>query len=237
MNPGVILSLVTCHTSLARRHRRAFTLIELMMVVGLIALLVTLLGLSLGDKGGNSLASAQKMLGSLVGSARAQAAVTQAEARILVYGTQPPSGDAEKFLRMLRVVVAETPGATSTRWRSVGAPVFLPRGVYVVPNPPTRFVASGVIWPVNPTPVSTLLPAQVYAIVNEPPGNDSYYAIEWKPDGTVNTTLGNQPYAKLAVATASLSNNLPAFNNAGAIRGLLIRASGAITFVNDAASF
>ena len=216
---------------------RAFTLIELMIVIGLIILLVSGLSLSLGDTAGNSLASAQNLLGSQLGAARAQAAVKQTEARLLVYATQPPAGDAEKFLRMIRVVYAETPGSASTRWIAVGPPTFLPRGSYIVPNPVTRFLEAGVIWSTNPAPVSTLLAATRMTIVGDPPGADTYFAIEWKPDGTIATLPGNPPYAKLAVATAAGANNLPSFNNPGAVRGVIIRPSGAVTFVNDATAF
>src|SRR4051812_27827279 len=76
----------------------AFTLIELMVVIGLIILLVSGLSLSLGDTAGNSLGSAQTMIGSLVGSARAQAALNQTEARLIVYAACTPTGDTEKYL-------------------------------------------------------------------------------------------------------------------------------------------
>lgn len=214
-----------------------FTLIEVLAVVGIIALIAAGIGLSLRDTGGSSLTSAQNAIATLVGQTRAQAAVNQTEARLLIYGTRPPSGDAEKFLRLVRVVVAETPGLASTRWLSVGPPVYLPRGVFVVPNPTTGLIASGVAWPTNPAPVSTLLNVQRYTIVNDVPGADTYYAIEYRPDGTLNTTLGNQPYAKIAIGTGALANNLPQFNNAGAVRGFIFRPTGALSFVNDAPSF
>ncbi len=220
----------------SRAHTSAFTLIELMVVIGIMTFLAVGIGLSLSDSGGNSLASAQNSLAALAGQARAQAAVNQTEARLLIYGTRPPSGDAEKYLRMLRVVVAETAGST-TRWLAVGSPVYLPRGVYVVPPTTTGLVATGVTWPTNPAPISTLSPATAHTVVNDPAGADSYFWIEYKPDGTLNTTLGSQAYAKLAVASGTVANNLPSFTNAAAVRGLLLRPTGAIAFVNDAASF
>ena len=216
-----------------------FTLIELMMVVGLIALLVAALGLSLGDTGGNSLASAQKMIGGLVGSARAQAAVNQTEARVVIYATRPPSGDAEKYLRVLQVFRNEPFG--STTWVAVRSPIYLPRGVYVVPPSTAGLLPAGVIWPVNPAPLSTLTAGFVLNSTSAPTGTTfngaTLFWMGYNADGSVNVTLGAQPFPKLAVATATLSNNLPAFNNPGSVRGVLIRPSGAVTFVNDAASF
>ena len=219
-----------------RRPRRAFTLIELMMVVGLIALLVAALGLSLGDTGGNSLASAQKVLGSLVGSARAQAAVNQTEARVLVYGARPPAGDSDKYLRLLQVFIASPEG--SNTWVPVGGPVYLPRGLYVVPASTAGLLASGVIWPANPAPLSTLGTATgpTQPVGTAFNGATTVLYVQFNADGTI--TPPASPYFKFVVATGALSSgSLPAFNNPGAVRGVLIRPSGAVTFVNDAASF
>jgi prepilin-type N-terminal cleavage/methylation domain-containing protein len=223
--------------SAAPVRQRAFTLIELLAVIGVIVLLVGGIGLALSDPGATSLANAQNTLAALAGTARAQAAVRQTEARLLIYATRPPNGDSEKYLRTLRVVVAATPGSTGPGaiWTAVGAPVSLPRGICVVPAATAGLIASGVTWPTNPAPVSTLLtPAAAYAITGEPATSPTptYFALEFSPSGTVNPAA-----AKLAVSPAAVANSLPAFNNPGAVRGLLLRTSGAITFVNDAASF
>ena len=209
-----------------------------MIVIGLIALLVAGLSLSLGDTGGNSLAGAQKVVGSLVGSARAQAAVNQSAARVVIYGVRPPAGDAEKYLRLIQVFVDSTPGAAKPNWLPVGSPVYLPRGLYVVPTSTTGLLASGVTWPTNPAPLSSL--GTDVAPNSAGPGTpfngaSTIFYIEFGPEGSVKPATS--PYSKLIVATATLTNNIPQFNNAGALRGLLIRPTGAVTFVNDAASF
>jgi hypothetical protein len=211
-----------------------------MMVIALIALLVGAFGLSLGDSGGNSLASAQKSVGSLVGAARAQAAVNQTEARLVVYATRPPAGDSDKYLRLLQVFRNEPFG--SSTWVAVGSPTYLPRGVYLVPTSTTGLLASGVTWPTNPAPLSTLNSGFSLNSASAPIGTAfSGATLLWfgfNPDGSISGTVTITPYAKLVVATGALSStSLPAFNNAGAVRGVLTRPTGAVTFVNDAASF
>lgn len=218
------------------RHLSGFTLIELMIVIGLIILLVSGLSLSLGDTAGNSLASAQNMVSSLVSTARAQAAVNQTEARVVIYATRPPSGDADKYLRLLQVFVAAPEG--SKTWQAVGSPMYLPRGVYLVPQATAGLLAAGVVWPSNPQPVSKTLgtdvsPTQVTGTAFF--GASTVFYVEFEPDGSIKPV--STPYTQLAVATATLSNNLPSFNNPGAIRGVIIRPSGAVSFVNDATSF
>jgi hypothetical protein len=175
----------------------------------------------------------------LAGTARAQAALTQKEARLLVYATRPPAGDSDKFYRYLRVVIAETPGNTGAgaRWTPVGSPVLLPSGISVVPTSTTGFLAAGVTWPTNPAPVSTFLAtaAARYTIIGDTATSaaDTFLAVQFAPDGAVTPATG----AKLVLATATLANGLPQFNNAGSVRGLLVRPSGAITRVNEAGSF
>ncbi len=224
----------------ARRFSSAFTLLELLVVVGLIALLAGGLGFALADAGGNSLATAQSTIASLVGSARAQAAVHQTSARVYVYGLRPPNGDAGKFLRLLQVFREEPAG--SGTYQAVGDAVYLPRGVYVVPPSTTGLLASGIVWPAaNPGLLSTFATPQPQALRPAQPAGAAFggavtgYYIEFAADGTSNPAI--QPYGKLVVATAALASNLPQFNNPAAVRGVLLRASGAISFVNDPASF
>ncbi len=214
--------------------RRAFSLVELMVVVGIIGLIAAGLGVALGDSGGNALATGQTTLATLVATARAQAAVNQTEARLLIYGARPPSGDSEKYLRLLQVVRAEPAG--STNWVPVGAAVSLPRGIYVVPPSTSGLLAAGVAWPTNPPLLSTL---GNLISANQPTGTpfgtSTAYWLEFKSDGTITQMVA--PYIRLLVGTGALSNNIPQFNNSGAVRGLLIRPTGAVTFVNDANSF
>jgi hypothetical protein len=205
-----------------------------MVVVGIIGLIAAGLGVALGDSGGNALATGQTTLATLVATARAQAAVNQTEARLLIYGARPPSGDSEKYLRLLQVVRAEPAG--STNWVPVGAAVSLPRGIYVVPPSTSGLLAAGVAWPTNPPLLSTL---GNLISANQPTGTpfgtSTAYWLEFKSDGTITQMVA--PYIRLLVGTGALSNNIPQFNNSGAVRGLLIRPTGAVTFVNDANSF
>jgi hypothetical protein len=164
--------------------------------------------------------------------------VKQTEARILIYGTRPPSGDSGRFLRYLRVVTADTPGVTGAgaRWTAVGSPVSLPSGISIVPTTTSGLLATGVVWPANPAPVSTFLAAAParYTIAGDPASSaaDTYYALQFAPDGVITPAA-----AKLAVATTTVTNGLPQFTNAGAVRGLAFRTSGAVTRVNEPGSF
>ncbi|MCX6951197.1 MAG: hypothetical protein NTV51_03295 [Verrucomicrobia bacterium] len=217
---------------------RAFSLIEVMVVVGLIATLVLGFGFALRDNAGSSLVSAQNILGTLVGQARAQAAVNQTDARVVIYNTRNAT-DPEKYLRVLQVFIS-VPVGNTTDWQAVGDPVYLPRGVFVVPPVTNGLLAPGVTWPTNPAPVSNLTlafsPSTTAAPVGTAFNRATTFYVGFSADGTVTPTPN--PYLKLVVTTGALSaGNLPAFNNPGAVRGILIRPNGAVSYVNDATGF
>ena len=118
MNPRNIL----------RSGDRAFTLIELMVVIGLIAVLAAGVGIAMKNKNpGSGLRSAQSTLVSLLSSARGQSALNQVDAMILVQAD--PSNI--NYLRSVKVVVRTTSGLPN--FQEVGSEVILPEGVYVVP--------------------------------------------------------------------------------------------------------
>ena len=110
--------------------RRAFTLLELLVVIGLIAGLS--LGLFLGLQGGGqsaSLQAGQATVANLVTSARLKAAATGRHCRLLV-GNDP--ADAARYLSTLVLQLARTPGANPGQWDSVQT-VSLPAGIFVLP--------------------------------------------------------------------------------------------------------
>ena len=210
-----------------------FSLIEIMSVLAVIIILIGAVGFSLRDNAGSSLTSAQNTLGSLIGQARAQAAVNQTEARLMIYGVR---GSDERYLRLLQVFIASPQG--STTWVPVGSPVYLPRGVYVVPPTTTGLLATGVTWLTNPAPVSTFgtgpNPNQLTGTAFN--GANTVFFVQFTADGSITPTPN--PYIKLAVTTGAIgTNSLPAFNNQFAVRGILIRPNGAVSYVNSTDGF
>eukprot|EP01012_Entosiphon_sulcatum_P053946 TRINITY_DN74348_c0_g1_i1.p2 TRINITY_DN74348_c0_g1~~TRINITY_DN74348_c0_g1_i1.p2 ORF type:complete len:157 (+),score=8.60 TRINITY_DN74348_c0_g1_i1:192-662(+) len=156
----------------------------------------------------------------------------------MIHATRPPTGDPSKYLSLLQVFVASPQG--STTWVPVGSPVYLPRGVYFVPPSTNGLLPpGGAPWLTNPPPLST--PIGTGGNPNQPTGTaffgvSTVYFIEFKADGSLNPAAN--PYTRLVVTTGALgTNNLPAFNNPYAVRGVLIRPNGAISYVNEATGF
>jgi len=240
--------------SFANGHRftSAFTLVEIMVVVGLIAILVGVAAVALKGRAteGVALANAQVQLKALVGAARAQAALHQTRARLLVYAQPPPGGNAAKYLRYLQVVREETDARGQMIWVSAGDPLTLPAPICVVPPAPipTTHLNTGVTWNNNIAngPVSVLTAESAFNIRGQinganqlfgGTGGGRVYYLQFDATGAVTSNLSANP-TKIALTTAVLSAAaVPRFNNANGVRGLLIRKTGAISLVNEATGF
>ncbi len=233
---------------------RAFTLIELLVVVGLIVIFTGGIALALSGRGGEgaALTNAQSLVSSLVGATRAQAALHQTSARLIIYAQMPgggaAGGDAEKYLRALQIVRQETLANGRTIWVAVGDPVKLPTPVCVVPPAPVpaNHLRAGVTWNNNVAtgPVSTLTTATGFSYLGQTTAvtfqffglqgqSGRILYLEFGPDGSLPTNS-----TKIAVTTAIVGGNvLPQFNNAFGVRGLFVRKSGAISLVDDSTGF
>jgi type II secretory pathway pseudopilin PulG len=251
--------IVSGERSGRRRHAGtfAFTLVELMVVIGLIIVLAAGAGIAIAGRGGEgaALGNAQNMVASLVGLTRVQAALHQSNTRLVIYAQQPPAAnaDATKYLRALQVVRLDTLPNGTTAWVAVGDPVVLPEPICVVPPSPVpvNHLNTGVTWNNNVAtgPVSTLQTATGFSYRGQSNAtaalqffgrqgqNGRIHFLEFAPDGTVvSNTTGNP--TKVALTTAVLGiNALPRFNNANSVRGLFVRRTGSVSLVNSATGF
>lgn len=231
-----------------------FSLVELLVVVGVIVILLGGVGMAVAGRGGSgpALSTAQSLVAGLVATARAQAVLHQTEARLLIYAQTPAAGnrDNTRYLRALQVVRLETLANGTTAWVAVGDSVLLPAPVCVVPPAPVpaNHLAQGVAWNQNAAtgPVSTLnLATMSYRgqsgsttlqHFGETGAARTVRYLEFGPDGNVTMPAGT--LFKIALATATLSTtSFPLFNDANAVRGLFIRKSGAVSLVDKATAF
>ncbi|HUR56447.1 MAG TPA: hypothetical protein VM029_01970 [Opitutaceae bacterium] len=242
--------------SAGERQAGAFTLLELLVVVGVLVLLIGASGIAVAGRAGEgaALANAQTIVSGLVNTTRAQAAVHGTRARLVIYAQQPPgvNSDSAKYLRSL-IVVREDP-VDSGRYVAVGDPVTLPSPICVVPPAPVPTnhlgLPAGQTWNQNAAtgPVSTLTALTSFNYRGQSTSNalqffgvnglsGRIYYLEFAQDGTVASNTTGNP-TKIALATAVLAANAPPrFNNASGVRGLFIRKSGAVSLVDNATAF
>lgn len=241
------------------RSDAAFTLIELLVVIGLIILLAGGAAMALSGRGGEgaALSNAQSLVASLVGATRAQAALHQTSARLIVYAQMPPAAnaDAAKYLRTLQVLRLETLPNGRTVWVAAGDPVTLPTPICVVPPSPVPTnhlrLPTGQTWNNNVAtgPVSTLTVATGFNYLGQSGGTVNQFFgvqgqsgrilyLEMDQTGAVTSPAASSNPIKIALSTAIVGGNvLPLFNNANGVRGLFVRKSGAISLVADSTGF
>jgi prepilin-type N-terminal cleavage/methylation domain-containing protein len=220
-----------------RRRSAAFTLIELLVVIGLIGLLAGGLGVAMKNKNpGSALRSAQSILVSLLSSARAQSALNQVNAMILVQADP----DLPNFLRSVKVVVQ----TTTNSWTEVGGEVVLPEGIYVVPPPNanlagvtlkssdakrlSRFVGSNTIMG---TTIGLLDGKYLQSMHLTALGSVS-------DTGSVSGTAGVKVTGgRMLVAAGNQTGDKTwTLENDSAIRGFVVSSYGVATLINDTAT-
>ncbi len=111
------------------RASPGFTLLELLVVIGLIAVMSFFLGRGLTDAGTTAaLQSGQSLIANLVTAARTKAMARGQSARVLVHVDPGSTGQPRRYLRQVAVQVQ-----TGTGWQTV-TDACLPEGIYIVPG-------------------------------------------------------------------------------------------------------
>ena len=216
-----------------RRRSAAFTLIELLVVIGLIGLLAGGLGVAMKNKNpGSALRSAQSILVSLLSSARAQSALNQVNAMILVQADP----NVDNFLRSVKVVVQYKNPATGlvvpNQWTEVGGEVVLPEGIYIVP--PIDNMTGAVVSITGINARLSQFVSTTAAPINGITGNyfTSMYltAMGGVTDSSNVEVIGKR---MLVAAGTPIDATSVKLDNASAIRGFAVSKYGVATLIND----
>jgi prepilin-type N-terminal cleavage/methylation domain-containing protein len=200
----------------------AFTLVELLVVIGLVALLSGALAFGL-SRAHEPLArrAAVSLAASLVSATRAQAALVHEEVLLLVdTGDDPDTNPG--FLRTFRMAVRQDAG-----WRFVGERVRLPPGTYLVP--PRELAVPGVTF-------STDWPARLHTYLLTPPEPSAPAGYQrifgMRPSGDLSSGAG-----AFVIAAARRDPGQLIFAAPETVRGFLLSAYGIVTAVDDPVAF
>lgn len=232
-------------TKRSQRLDKGFTLIELLVVIGLISILAAGIGLSM--RGGNPTAALRAGQGSLIAlmsSARGQAALTQADAMIVIDVTNSNSDD---FLRSLQVVVRT--GADT--WKPTGDPILLPQGIYVVPPTIANLEAAGKLkladsWPPKRRSSGFIIkaktlpsdPDEIVVTLDEAVSTGAFSGKQYMRFQLFNPlgTTGTSGVLLLTSGKRSSATEIT-LDNPEFIRGLILSKYGVPTLINETDSF
>lgn len=226
----------------APRHPQAcgFTLVELLVTLGLIAVLAAFVIGALGASRGPAMQSAQGALANLVIATRTKAAATNQPARLLV---QFDAASADAPSRFLRHIVAQV--QTDGVWQSF-ADVLLPEGVFVVPGkfavPDGLFAMGAGIWTRNDGAElrsTALREANMVVVAAYAGTSERWLSLPFAAVGTTNASgdivlaLGRaRPVGSYAGEQSPVELASP-----DQVRGLSVSAYGVPTLIDDRASF
>ena len=110
-------------------NSRGFTLMELLVVLAVMGVMMGLVGFSLLGGGGNELGAAQRELLGLVQKARAKAALSGQETRLIVANNPE---EEEKYNRYVEIISEDANESDS--WVVAGEGKYLTDRVYLVPS-------------------------------------------------------------------------------------------------------
>jgi len=219
-------------------RRRGFTLIELIVVIGLIAGLAYFLVGALADGGrSTALQSGQATIGNLLMVARTQAMASGNRTRILVHHDPASPFAGERYLRLL--ALEELRGGV---WHTVQS-VVLPSGIYIVPHqnqtPPNLYDEAGPWMKVDGSRLhSSCLSSPLVTQAINVTVQETWAELVFTPHGTT----GNSGFLVVATGTphppgGSLGGAPIMLKNQDAVRGLQLSAYGLSLSINERTGF
>lgn len=233
------------------RATKAFTLLELLVVIGLISALSFSLFSGLSGGGATAaLQSGQADVANLITTARTKAAASGRKTRLLL-NTDP--GAPERYLRHWVLQLARQPGSNPADWDTL-AEVTLPEGVYVIPaslGQAGGLIADPTDWKRVTDPaadlVSDLFSNQLVSVLL--PGDasaQSWTGVGFTPHGTLAPLGGGQPPKGALVIALGVPRPPGSYQpgespiqigNPQAVRGLILSAYGVPALVGERRSF
>jgi prepilin-type N-terminal cleavage/methylation domain-containing protein len=222
-------------TSMTAR-KRAFTLIELLTVIAIMAILAGFIGISLNNGGSAAMPASQRTLKSLVDSTRATALLRRSNAYLIIYATDTSNTDPAKLLRFCGIVYNPLDASGNpdlTRYVPANDGVYLPSGTVLVPPSATLATGEGQVFR-SSRPLHDSL-AVTFPLDSGGSGTDSWIAYGFNSKGQTMHGGDRSPFLVVSPGSAQPTSTgwQVLLSNPMDSRGVWIRPQGTSAVVND----
>ena len=166
-----------------RQHLAGFTLVELLVVIGIILIASSVLLLNTSGNLGSALGASQRIVSGIAQGARGQAILKGATTRLIIYSNSSGNtGDDDKKLRFLGIIYEDESNAGN--WYAATQGTYLPDGIYF---DPIASRSNGI----GSEPESTMN-IEYPRLKSQPLGGDEYYYYyEFESNGTAAAYFQN----------------------------------------------
>lgn len=210
------------------KSKRAFTLVELLVVISIILLASSVIFLGSGGGDGAKLSSSQRIVSGIAQGARGQAILKNADARLIIYSETNTSGDPEKFLRYFGIVYKGVDASGTEGWIAATQGTYLPEGIYFNPS-----LSSNNGWPSGST--QRLNFPRITAQAGG--AGEEYYYYEFTSNGNIASDFQNAWLVLQAGTLKPDGGDLTVVfdeeKNENLKTALIFRRAGTTTPVND----
>ena len=210
------------------QHLAGFTLVELLVVIGIILIASSVILINTTGGSGSALSASQRIVSGIAQGARGQAILKGATTRLIIYSDNNDTDD-DKKLRFFGIVYQDE--NDSSLWSAATQGTYLPEGIYFDPDMSLNNGFPKLISRMN---------LEYPRLTPQPLGGEEYYFYEFESNGTAAFDWQN---AWLVLRAGALkpspngSNNLKVNFEDEQLEGLkcalILRRSGTTTKVND----
>ncbi len=211
-----------------RQHLTGFTLVELLVVIGIILIASSVVLLNTSGGSGSALSASQRIVSGIAQGARGQAILKGATTRLIIYSDN--NIDDDKKLRFFGIIYEDE--NTQNNWYAATQGTYLPDGIFFDPDASQRNGSS--LW------LKSTMNIEYPRLTPQPLGGDEYYYYEFESNGTTATGFQNAWLVLRAGAlkpSSSGADNLEVNFEDEQLKGLksalILRRSGTTTKVND----
>lgn len=206
----------------------AYTLVELLVVIGVLSIAFSILFVGFGSGDGAQLSSSQRTLSGLFKAARAQAILKNTEVRLIIHNDSSEPG---KFHRFAGLIYDADPGVAKS-WIALDKGIYLPKNIYFDPNSSeTNSGANNADWTAANNTMQINFPSRTGQSGTI---GTSYLFYEFNDNGTFSDPGAYLVFRVGQFIPGSAAPNFPA-DKANIKAAFILRPVGTATLVNNPA--